>query len=282
MRIRTKRSQFGRSIQRVSMGKKSPKLLTLLGVLLVATVTVLLLIAIPKNHRVQSSQTPGTSVSNFVLTTQVQDMETISEGISEGLISMGNLPSVAYLHCGPTYSDSSSDSESKELVLLHGARFTKDTWVEANILPTLCQSDKSLSVTSVDFPVVSNGSVLKTLFDNLAHAKITSGNPLIIVSPSASGRSVVGLLGASKDDPTYATTVMNGWIPVACGYIDQAPKEDLQQINALKLPVLAIYGNKDPMGKQVSERLTEIDGNKNVEAISSPRLPYLPYCLQIR
>ena len=191
--------------------------------------------------------------------------------INEGKIFIDELTSVPYLHCGSKYSGTSS-SQPKELLMLHGMKFTKDTWVQSSILPTLCHLDPHLSVIAADLPATADGKALEGLFRGLVKENIFSGKPVVIVSPSASGKSVLGLLEMSlpaterNEKDAVASQILRGWIPVACGSIQKSSDDILNRINHFQIPVLAIYGNLDKTGKIVSEKLDMI-GKSNVEVV---------------
>lgn len=183
------------------------------------------------------------------------DVDTID--ITMGRVSIDEITSVPYIHCGKFYSGKNNEPQPKELLLLHGAKYKKETWLESNILPTFCSLDPTLSVVAVDLSVKASGQELTKLFTGLKNEKILSGKPLTILSPSASGRSVLDLLEASTKDTRAVTQIMKGWIPVACGGVTFASDHVLGQLSTLHIPTLAMYGNLDKTGKQVSEKLKE-------------------------
>jgi len=176
--------------------------------------------------------------------------------LAKGKVSIDPTTSVPYIHCGVVYSGKNG-KKPKELLLLHGAKYNKETWVQSNILPSFCNLDPTLSVIAVDLPVRANGEELTKLFSGLKKAKKISGEPLAIVSPSASGKSVLDLLDLSTTDTHAVTQIIRGWIPVACGSITHASDHVLRQVNTLHIPTLAIYGSLDKTGKVVSEKLKD-------------------------
>jgi len=164
-----------------------------------------------------------------------------------------------YLHCGPTYTLGANnhkdhhndyrDDESKggdddtttkiihEIILLHGAKFTKEDWRSSSILQHLCDptapvlskgddsdegdeenygafsgsfssSSSSLkaatvaqhqfSVVALDLPVTVDGLQLAHAFESLASEGVLSGMPATFVTPSASGKGMLDLAALSR------------------------------------------------------------------------------------
>lgn len=181
---------------------------------------------------------------------------------------------ISYYHCGPPfgrmtqdqqYQYQSSGQSFKELLLLHGAAFSKETWKETGILQQLCQADGSLSVTAVDLSVKSTGDKLIALLNGLKQEGIISGNPLVIVSPSASGKAISTL--ADRIDGISLKKHMKGWIPVACSSVLKIREGAISEFVHQEVPVLAIYGDQDAMGKKASQKLKSI---ANAEVLELP------------
>lgn len=163
-----------------------------------------------------------------------------------------NLP---YYHCGPAI-----DSVTTELVLLHGSTSTKEDWKDKGILDDLC--DGSLSVTALDFPPGADGNKLMSAFDALIQSSILSGRPVVIVTPSASGASVTSL---AEDNENGLRRVVKAWIPVASPSVLSTSNSALQLFPTLNIPVLAINGDDDGMGRRVTEKLVNEINAKGVE-----------------
>jgi hypothetical protein len=169
--------------------------------------------------------------------------------------------SVNYYHCGPHPDESTS-----ELVLLHGAAFTKEDWKTSGILEKLCDLNNDeeggdVTITALDLPVSATGDDLMALKDALVDKGVLSGRPVVVVTPSASGKAVVTL--ASNEEKL--SKVMKGWIPVAPPAVGQASDDTFAVFTKLSIPVLAIYGDQDAMGKTVTEKLVRLVNAKSVE-----------------
>jgi len=136
------------------------------------------------------------------------------------------------------------------------------------------QLDPNLSITAVDLPAKSSPTVcayeLAHLFQGLKNEGIISGQPLVIISPSASGKNIVGLLELSEseteENKAIAPKILGGWIPVGCNSVMQTSDEVLSQINEYSIPTLAIYGDLDTAGRVSSEKLKEV-GGVNVDVV---------------
>eukprot|EP00579_Thalassiosira_antarctica_P002008 CAMPEP_0201869868 /NCGR_PEP_ID=MMETSP0902-20130614/3217_1 /ASSEMBLY_ACC=CAM_ASM_000551 /TAXON_ID=420261 /ORGANISM="Thalassiosira antarctica, Strain CCMP982" /LENGTH=306 /DNA_ID=CAMNT_0048395427 /DNA_START=12 /DNA_END=932 /DNA_ORIENTATION=- len=173
-----------------------------------------------------------------------------------------------YYHCGPLPSH--DNPELTELVLLHGAAFTKEDWKSSGILDMLCQIDNeedegNLSISALDLPVSADGKELGMAFDALTSNKILSGRAATFVSPSASGKAIVSLGEMAANDINELTRIIKAWIPVASGAVVKAPESTLLQYKSANIPILAIHGDQDAMGKKVTNRLTEFSDAKGVE-----------------
>ena len=214
--------------------------------------------------------------------------------ITQGSITYnGNNNNVSYYHCGPLpsstsmqsiSSSSSSSSSLTELILLHGAAFTKENWKTSGILDMFCEinnteDEGNLSVLALDLPVSADGTELGYVFDALVSRKILSGLPVTFVTPSASGHAIVSLaeelatmstsihaesevkLTKGSDHTNNLTRMVKAWIPVASFAVLSASDDTLLQYTHANIPILAIHGDQDIKGKRVTERLK--DTNKN-------------------
>lgn len=181
-------------------------------------------------------------------------------------------PSLPYIHCGPKYStleadeqtketseqrrrlaEPSSSDSPKELLLLHGARFTKDTWNETGILDKLCAANPTLSVTALDLTTSALAADYHVAIQALQNEGLLSGNPLFLVTPSASGKTVVSLVEAAHKNKKPLQSLLAGWIPVAANNVLDATDEVLLALK--ETPILAVYGNQDKMGNKSTKRL---------------------------
>ena len=215
----------------------------------------------------KEASTPLLSMSTFDQTSQEGEIQ-----LTRGKIPIDDFTSIPYVHSGPTYS-SSGATRPKELLLLHGMKFTKETWVKHEIISTMSRFEPSLSITAVDLAATADGTALVDLFNGLVKANLLSGQPVFILSPSASGKSVVDLLEMSMlataeeaENEPVVPQILRGWIPVACGKVQSTSNDVLDQINKFRIPILALYGDLDTSGRVTSQKLKEI-GMSNVEVI---------------
>ena len=193
---------------------------------------------------ISSSQSPVEEV-------KASEMTTMAAGVFQG--SVGG---VDYYHCPAERQD------PIDLVLLHGAAFTKEDWKTSGILEKLCHVPK-LTVTALDLNHRGNHEDLKKVLDGLRQTKIIATNkPVALVTPSASGYSVVDWITTGSMDELVQ--YVGYWIPVASPSIKKADETSLKELKG-RLPTLAIYGSKDSGGKLVSERLQSFSGTKTVE-----------------
>jgi len=176
-----------------------------------------------------------------------------------------------YLHCGPRHTPSYGKAGGHaELLLLHGAKFTKEDWKTSGIMKKFCKDSKArpgFSVTALDLPISAVGSALVDAFDSLVKEKVLSGDPAVFVTPSASGKAMITMKEAVKHDGSRLasiTDMIQMWIPVACGGVLKAESDALAIFH--DVPVLAIYGSEDPVaGKKSSELLSKLIGAETVE-----------------
>lgn len=180
-----------------------------------------------------------------------------------------------YYHCGPLPSSSSSAHNMSELVLLHGAAFTKEDWKSSNILQMLCEinneeDEGDLSILALDLPVTADGMELSLAFDSLVSARVLIGRPVTIITPSASGKSVLSLgemnsSSSSTSNSELLTRIIKAWIPVASFAVLKASESTLVQYKIANIPILSIHGDKDEAGKKVTERLKRVSNANGIE-----------------
>jgi len=187
-------------------------------------------------------------------------------GGADNQITQGSVPysgdTLAYYHCGPL--PSRDDLTVRELVLLHGAVFTKEDWKSSGILDMLCDVNH-LSVSALDLPVSADGQDLGSAFDALTSGNILSGRAATFVSPSASGKALVSLGEMADVGSAELSRMIKAWIPVASGAVLSAPESSLRQYKAAKINILAIHGDQDARGSKVTNRLTDLNDAKGVE-----------------
>ena len=183
--------------------------------------------------------------------------------ITTGSVSYGD-KTLPYYHCGPLPSQENTDLT--ELVLLHGAAFTKEDWKTSGIIDMLCDIDNeedegNLSISALDLPVSADGKELGLAFDALESNKIVSGRAATFVSPSASGKALTNL----AEDKSELMRIVKAWIPVATGSVLNTADSTLLQYKESKIPVLAIHGDQDAMGKKVTGKLSKLLDVEGIE-----------------
>mmetsp|Transcript_27134 Transcript_27134/g.57942 ORF Transcript_27134/g.57942 Transcript_27134/m.57942 type:complete len:330 (+) Transcript_27134:227-1216(+) len=252
--------------------------------------------------------------SKIVSSTRLASLEestggnTLSE-ITLGEVTYSGSKTMPYYHCGPLplpLPGSPDNEHMTELVLLHGAAFTKEDWRDSGILQSLCDvndgstgaEDQSirklsdsryyyprpLSVTALDLPVPGEGDIFYDAIQSLASQHVLSGNPVVIVSPSAGGRAIVSLgemaVAASssseeeedeeeqrdqRQTPPLLEKTIKAWIPVASGAVLRTTDEVLELFPKVGVEILSINGNLDYAGRRSTERLVDVCGAKGVE-----------------
>lgn len=179
---------------------------------------------------------------------------------------------LSFYKCG----DETMASDTIEILLLHGAKFTKDNWKESGILDSLCfignnnQLDRRTRVIAADLQVKADAVALQSAFKALTNGGFLSGEPIVIVTPSASGKSVVSLLESSVSVDATTNTLLeellNAWVPVASGAVLSINDDNIfSSFKAKHIPVLAINGDKDRMGVKVTETLVAKVGATGIE-----------------
>jgi hypothetical protein len=166
-------------------------------------------------------------------------------------IISGSISGIPYYHCA---------GSEKDLVLLHGAAFSKENWNSSGILSGFCINAK-LSVSALDLPVSAGHEQLKSLLLTMEDSGLIK-RPVVLVTPSASGKTITDwmLTGDVAEIPKYVSK----WIPVAAGSVARASDVQVSSLRG-NLPTLAIYGSRDTAGKLVSEKLVDLAGANILE-----------------
>eukprot|EP00565_Helicotheca_tamesis_P005485 CAMPEP_0185738162 /NCGR_PEP_ID=MMETSP1171-20130828/32189_1 /TAXON_ID=374046 /ORGANISM="Helicotheca tamensis, Strain CCMP826" /LENGTH=279 /DNA_ID=CAMNT_0028409289 /DNA_START=8 /DNA_END=845 /DNA_ORIENTATION=+ len=170
-------------------------------------------------------------------------------------------PKLEYFQC--VNGEGGDSNNIPEVVLLHGAAFTKKNWLESGILRDLCDAEddegnRIPSVTALDLTVNANGEQFLKAYEVLVKEKVLSGSPVVVVSPSASGKSVVDLAEMSKS--SGSPQILRGWVPVACPAVGSASKTTLEAFKSMKIPILAVYGDQDRTGEARTSPLENYAG----------------------
>ena len=179
-------------------------------------------------------------------------------------ISTGSHRNIPYYFCK---GKRASYEDVVDLVLLHGAKFTKEDWKTSGILEKFCNV-RRLSVMAMDLPVNAGHEQLFKMLRTLSNDGYISQIPVALVTPSASGFTVTDWI--MNDDIDKLPQLVKYWIPVASGSVKQVPDTKLKDIrkmlpNKEEFSILAIYGNEDKSGKIVSQKLHKLAGAEIVE-----------------
>jgi len=188
----------------------------------------------------------------------------------------------AYYHC-PAGRVEDGDGGVRNLVLLHGSKFTHECWKDSGVLAQLCQIG-TLQVTAVDFSVRSGYKQLQQMLDTLKDSGLVTSLPVdVLVTPSASGKSVLNWL--EQDDKTVRTLpdYVKAWMPIGVLSVNKATPRVMDALRDLvvdgdedgkRLSVVAIHGDGDIEGGKSSETLRQnVDGVSIVE-LKGPHAVY--------
>ena len=158
------------------------------------------------------------------------------EGASIHVVSAGKHPQVAVL-------------------LLHGAAFSSETWVN---LGTLIELGKAgFYAIAIDLPNYGKSTSLKTRLEPVVFLEkliqVLDIKQPIIISPSLSGTySIPFILKHGK-------AKASGYIPVAPVISDRYAEKDFQKSD---VPTLIIYGEKDSSASRSTRLLSQIPNSK--------------------
>jgi hypothetical protein len=230
-----------------------------LGFTLLGAIATISLVA--KASGESTTQTPNTMVESIDTRSSVPLSLPYGQGIDGKTLE--------YTHCGTKFNKSTFKDEDIEFILLHGAKYTKDDWTSSGIPSEMClKGQPHISVTAVDLSVRSEGVGFRDAFNALVEGKVISGNSIVVISPSASGKAIVSLGSAAAEIGDYEALkkLIKVWIPVASPAVlsvrDDAP---LAAFSLARIPVLAINGDQDVMGKKVTKKLESVANAKGVE-----------------
>lgn len=180
-----------------------------------------------------------------------------SKTIDSSSIRSGTVNGIPYYHC------SGAGSDVKHLVLLHGAKFTKEDWKTSGIMDGFCRIP-NLSVSTMDLPVSAGYQELIDLLNGMQLKQLVS-LPVALITPSASGKTITDWM--KNGDISKLPTYVYRWIPVAAGSVSSASAEEVSSLkdSTSIFSIFAIYGNQDRMGKKVTETLRELANAKTLE-----------------
>jgi len=184
-----------------------------------------------------------------------------------------------FVQCGKAPTATASEGANAEgegdileLMLLHGAKYTKEDWVTSGILEFFClKGGHKINVVALDLSISADGNGLYDAFNALVGGNVLSGKPVTVISPSASGKSVVDLTLStfgSEDRKNIFRSIISSWIPVASPAVLRVREKNehvFSIFQSMGIPVLAINGKKDAMGKKVTDMLVHTAGAIPVE-----------------
>lgn len=175
------------------------------------------------------------------------------------VITFDEAEGVPFYRCTGT----GKDGDGITLVLLHGAKFSKEDWKRSGILKDFCEREakKKINYYAIDLPVSSDYKDLMNFLDAVSDI----AKPVSLVTPSASGKTMVSWAASSAVHETLPRYVRQ-WIPVAALAVNSAPDDDLRKLDST-LSILAVYGDADTPGKASSEKLKSLAGAKILEQV---------------
>ena len=184
-------------------------------------------------------------------------------------IVSGMAAGIPYYHCAAATALTSS-SPSIDLVLLHGAAFTKEDWTTSGILQKFCSQD-GVRATALDLSITAKHDELFTVMDALTEVDRMALPVSGLVTPSASGTIVLGAITSGN-----VSTLRNYaqlWIPVAANAALKYTADDLKVVQ--DWPILAIYGDRDSAGRRSSELLNHSGTKTGVVELKGSHPCYL-------
>eukprot|EP00592_Proboscia_alata_P000459 CAMPEP_0194370968 /NCGR_PEP_ID=MMETSP0174-20130528/19309_1 /TAXON_ID=216777 /ORGANISM="Proboscia alata, Strain PI-D3" /LENGTH=286 /DNA_ID=CAMNT_0039148729 /DNA_START=52 /DNA_END=912 /DNA_ORIENTATION=- len=218
-------------------------------------------------------------ISAAIVTSTTANKSNHSKNLTKGSIqlteasfsssSSSSAIDVEYYHYyGAKVDNDKGPPSFPEILFLHGAKFSKEDWLQSGILEKLCGAETdTVSCTALDLSVRANANDLILTFRTLRDNGIISGKPLFVVTPSASGNAIVTGINQQEKEQKQLLSMMKGWIPVAPGSVLSLQTKTLKEFFSLaakqengSLSVLAINGSKDSNGAKVTKLLVETAG----------------------
>lgn len=179
----------------------------------------------------------GILILSGALTAQddTRNPSSIDKDIISAFIRVGN-SDVHYLSARPAKGKSEQDKpkRNRPVLLLHGGRFSAETWRNIKTIQALVQA--GYRVVAVDLPGYGKSpasSVDRKLFLAMLIDKLSISKP-VLVSPSMSGRYSLPLITSNPE-------ILSGFVAVAPVGIMAYQ----QQLSIVSIPTLAIWGEKD-------------------------------------
>lgn len=143
----------------------------------------------------------------------------------------------------------------KDVLLLHGAKFSSKTWESSGTVKLLC--NEGFRVFAVDLPdfglssLTSSNNIDPKPEEILDKIIVTLGiKKPIIVSPSMSGRFSLPFLLSHPEK-------VGGFVPVAPTL---PPRFDAASVKASTFPTLVVWGSNDTAGRERSKCFSSFSG----------------------
>ncbi|KAI5174450.1 Protein Abhd14B [Manis pentadactyla] len=145
------------------------------------------------------------------------------------------------------------------VLLLHGIRFSSETWQTLGTLHRLAQA--GYRAVAIDLPGLgrSKEAAAPAPIGELAPSSFLASvrdaldlGPLVVVSPSLSGMYSLPFLTAPGSQ-------LRGYVPVAPICTDRINAADYASV---KTPALIVYGDQDPMGQTSFEHLKQLPNHR--------------------
>jgi hypothetical protein len=216
-------------------------------------------VTVPPTIGVAAAPTvPPTAVVSIVATWS-NPGETVSGATTGGM---------AYLRCA-----NNTNVAGKQVVLLHGSSFSKETWESDDMLTKFCTG--AMMVIALDFPVSTNYQGLIQVLEDLQDpteteeiALLSNQKPVTLVTPSASGYSMVSWIMSGATDLSLLPSYVAEWVPVATGSLVSASDDQIAALlDVSPFRILAINGNEDSAGGKYSARLADLVNATAVELV---------------
>jgi hypothetical protein len=233
--------------------------------------------------------------------------------VVDGAVNITGL-SVPYYYCqSPT---GASNARRFDIVLLHGASLTREHWKKRGIMQALCanspvKTDPNnisnddllpglITVTALDLSISATYTQLRDVLDTLGQQGLVQLPITSLVSPSASGFTVMDWITAAYATQESATVTpgaatfdgmdshFSSWIPIASPAVlnqgTEAPLQALrlwnirnQVLRRSPLKVLAVHGGDDNLGIDVSKKLYQ---TVNAQVVEIPEAGHQAYMAQ--
>ena len=155
------------------------------------------------------------------------------------------------------------DRGGSAVLLLHGARFSAETWRELGTLELLAR--EGYRAIALDLPGYGASEASETPADQLLASLVPllSDRPVVVISPSMSGRFSFPFVIRR---PSY----LAGYVPVAPAGIEA----HLKSVEGSRIPTLIFWGSEDKIiPLKQGERLSRAMPNSRLVVLAGARHP---------